>query len=244
MAIITFDGGQSSTATNSQSTTYLAQKVIQQLPAAPDTLVQSVLQDVLREFYSKSTAWRENVGPYYMVTGQDTIYLNPIDQYTELTNVLYAFIYPGVNGGNSPQRLNPAVRKIFGNDSNIPYSFFMEKPSKMILYPVPDKNYGQQGILLYVYGILRPVINTPQLPEIAITHHADALMWGTMARLMRMPKRPWFEKDLANMYQKMYVREIVRFRDEANRAYAGVDTPFKFPSFAGRYSQMAPRSVG
>lgn len=232
MAIITFDGGQSSTATNSQSTTYIAQKVLQMLgPAAPDTLVASVLQDVIREFYAKGT-WRKIVGPYLIVQGRDTIYLNPVDQYSQLQYVLQPYIYPGYDGGNTRQFLRPSPRKIVGSDTGPPSSFWMEHPDKMVLYPVPDRTYGR---LLMVDCFLVPIINTPQLPAISTTHHLDALEWGTLARMFSMPKRPWSDKTLAQDYRLQYRREIMRYRDECNRAYGPGDTPFSYPPFAGGF---------
>lgn len=244
MAIITFDGGQSSTATNSQSATYIQQKVIQQLgPAAPDTLVGSVLQDVIREFYARGT-WRKIVGPYLIVAGRDTIYLNPIDQYSQLQYVLQPYVYPGYDGGNTRQFLRPSPRKVVGSDTGAPSSFWMQAPDQMVLYPVPDKTYGR---LLYIDAFLVPVLNTAQLPTISTTHHLDALEWGTLARMYMMPKRPWSDKQLAQEYRRMYQREILRYRDEANRAYGPADTPFRFPPFAGGFqnggSQLGARNT-
>lgn len=234
MAVLVLDGGQSSTEINSQSTTYITQKIISQMPAMPDSLVQSVLQDVLQEFYTKSTGWRDVVGPYKVAVGRPELQLNPIDQYTKLKYVLQAWLFPGPGGGNTPQNLGISTRKIIGSDVNIPSTAWMRTPDRLVLYPVPDKDYGKT---LYVYAVLMPVINTPQLPDIAISDHLDALQWGTMARLYRMPSKPWTNFELSKEHRRDYHREMMRIRDTANRSYSGTDTPVRFPAFAGPGSQ-------
>lgn len=247
MAIVIQDGGQSSSATNAQSTTYITQKILQGMPGAPDTLVQSVLQDVIREWYTKTASYRDVIGPYAMpqgIGGQNYVVpLNPVDQYRQIQHVLQAWIYPSSpGGGNTRQFLRPSTRLIVGSDTAQPSTFFMQDPYTMILYPPPNQNYGR---VLYVYAILLPVVNTPQLPNLAITHHLDGLMWGTQARLYRMKGKPWADKTLAEEYQRMYRQEMLRIRDEANRAYAGVDTPIFFPPFAGSFysgSQLGVRN--
>jgi hypothetical protein len=247
MAIVTFDGGQSTSATNAQSTTYVAQLVAQQMPAAPDTLIASTLQLVLREFYTKTAAWRQVVGPYQIARGLSNIpylvNLNPVDQYRQLQHVLDVWVYPSPGGSTSARQfLRPSTRIIVGQDLGPPSTYFMQAPDLMQLYPAPDQVYGR---VLYIYGIMLPVINTPQLPNLAITHHLDALMWGTQARMFGMKGKPWADKEMAMEYRKMFQRESLRLRDEANRAYAGTDTPIQFPPFAGGHysgSQLGVRN--
>src|SRR5271168_4101398 len=115
--------GQSSAVINGQSLDYISQQVLQQCPGCPDPLAQSVLQNVIREFYYKSTSWRETIGPYNIslatVNNQpsSTIYLNPVDQYSQCHLVLGAFVYPDTSGGNTPRWLSPSGRPRFGNDT-------------------------------------------------------------------------------------------------------------------------------
>src|SRR5271167_4042403 len=90
--------GQSSAAINGQSLDYISQQVLQQCPGCPDTLAQSVLQNVIREFYYKSTGWREMIGPYTINQATPnnmqsaTIYLNPVDQYSQCHLVHDVFV--------------------------------------------------------------------------------------------------------------------------------------------------------
>lgn len=240
MAIVTLDGGQSSLAVAGQSTTYIVDKILTRSPAIPDSLVNSELQDVLRHFYTMSTAWRENLGPYMVAANVSQIQLNPVDSYKQVQFVLNAWIYPSTNGAQFPQplRLNP--RQIIGADVGPPTSIFMTKPDIAQLYPIPNKTYGA---VLYAYAVLIPLVSTTQLPNIAITQHLDALQWGTMARLYRMKGKPWTDMAAAADYHKMYRQEISLARAQANVAYSGAAGPAQFPPFAPSHWVGSPVAV-
>lgn len=234
MAFITPDIGQSESAVNAQSTTYFVQKAILECPGAPDTLVQSKLQDVVNSFYRDSLAWREVVGPYKIVANRNEITLNPVDQYTSVQYVLGAYLLPDSNGGNRPQYLKASPTLLVGTDVGPPAAFFMMKPDLMQLFPSPNATLGA---VLYVYAALRPEVNTPRLPDLATTHHFDALMAGLLARLYAMPRKPWTDKDLARDKTNEYKRYLLRFQDEARRGYSLAAAPFRFPRFANNGSQ-------
>ena len=241
MAQVTLDGGQSSVSLGGQTITYVAQYVAQQVSGAPDTLIESVLTRVLNDFYTRSTAWRANIGPYPIQLGIDTISLNPVDQNTRLQFVLGAYMFP-FNGANEPLPLYPTVRQFVGGTPAEPSRFWMRTPDEMVLYPTPDMSYGN---ILYIYAALVPTTLAAQLPDMSYTQHADALIWGCLARLYMMPKRPWSDKQLGMEFEKKYRREILIYRDIANRAYGPADTGFRFPPFAGRStSQVLPKAVG
>ncbi|MDP9112280.1 MAG: hypothetical protein M3O20_01205 [Acidobacteriota bacterium] len=241
MAVITLDGGASSAALGGQTITYVQQMVAQQIGGAPDTLIGSHLTRVLNDFYTRSTAFRENVGPYPVNQGQAEVGLNPVNQNLRLQFVLGAYMFP-FNGQQQPQPLVPATRMFLGGSPAPPNRFFMRQPDQMILNPVPDKTYGN---VLYAYASLVPTTLAAILPDISYTQHVDGLIWGTLARMYQIPKRPWSDKELAQEYQKLYRREIMLARDIANRGFGPADQSFRFPAFAGRSgSQVLPRASG
>lgn len=241
MAIVTLDGGQSSAALGGQTILYVSQFVAQQIPGAPDTLIQSMLTRILNDFYTRSTAWRANVGPYNVVGGIDRVDLNPVDQNTRLQFVLGAYLFP-FNGAQDPLTLFPSTRQFLGGTAAPPSRYYMQQPDQMILYPKPDQSYGN---ILFAYAALVPTSLAAILPDQSYTQHVDALIWGTMSRLYLMSKRPWSDKELGMMFEKKYRQEILLYRDLANRGYGPADTGFRFPSFAGRASaQIIPRAVG
>lgn len=244
MALVTLDVGQSSTAVAGQSTTYIVSKILTRMPAVPDALVNSELNDVLRHFYTQSTAWREVIGPLVIpagVAGVDTvIYLNPVDQYKQVQAVWRLWTFPGLNGAQFPGRIDLTAYKQIGTDVGPPRWAWPQKPDTLVLFPAPDKNYGA---ILFAFCSLLPVVNTTNLPSLSITHHLDALMWGTMARLYSMKGKPWADKTLAADYKRDYRQQIMQHRDEANRMYANINTPAGFPIFAPQRNAGMPWAV-
>lgn len=241
MAIATLDGGQSSNALGGQVIAYVIDIVLMQIPGAPDQLVRTHLAQVLREFYTKSTAWRDNVGPYTIKKLQDVVQLNPIDQNTRLQFVLNAWLFP-FQGSNTPYPLTVLTRRPFGGTPQPPSRYYMDRMDYLRLWPVPDQSYGK---ILYVYASLVPLSTAVTLPDISYTHHLDALQWGTLARLYAMPKKPWTDKAMAAEMSRKYRQEILIWRDVANRGNGPADTQVQFPRFAGRGgSQVLPRATG
>lgn len=238
-------GGQSSAAVNGQSIDYIAQQIIAQT-SAPDGVVRMALQNCIREFYQKSTGWREVIGPYTLRAGVNRIQLNPVDQYSQCHFVLDAFVFPNLNGGNSAQWLRPLLRKPPSNadtQTAQPYTYFMEGPDVMLLYPNADRAYGS---VLYVYMALMPVINVGRLPNFAITHHFDGLFYGTLERLCTMPNKPWTVKDtsLTMEWRRRFKQQVALARDITERGWGTADAPNWYPNFAGRYSQAPAAAAG
>jgi hypothetical protein len=242
MAQVTLDGGQSSVALGGQTITYVEQSVAQLVGGAPDTLIQTQLQRVLNDFYTRSTAFRAVLdNPLTIYQGVSEYPINPVSQNLRLQFVLGAFLFP-YQGSNEPLGLPPTTRKLFGITPGPPARYFMQTPDVLVLYTTPDQTYGP---ILNIYGSLVPTQLSAILPDQSYTQHADALIWGTLARLYAIPKRPWSDKELRDYYEKKYRREILIYRDIANRGYGPADTSTRFPPFAGRAeSQVMPKASG
>lgn len=241
MAIVTLDGGVSSQALGGQVIEYISNLVLMQCPGAPDQLVKTQLAQVLREFYTKSTAWREDVGPYVVRGGRNIVQLNPVNQDARLQFVLSAYLFPYLNS-DTTQPLYPLTRLPLGGSPEPPSRYYMQAMDQMLLYPTPDKDYGK---ILFVYASLVPLSTAVVLPDISYTHHLDALQWGVMSRMLAMPKKPWTDKAEAARLDRKYRQEILMWRDVANRGQGPGDTAVMFPRFAGRGgSQVLPRATG
>lgn len=252
MAIVTLDGGQSSAALAGQSTTFIQQKIQGEFPAAPDSVIASKLSDTIRDFYTSTAAWREVIGPYNISSNQLNIDINPVDQYSQFQYVFGAWLFAptGSVGANvlGACQAYPMValpRRAFGlqfqTPGPYPLWYWMETPTRMWLYQPPQAALGQ---VLWIYGALLPLVNTPVLPPIATTHHLDALMSGTIARLCRMPKKPWSDKDAVMEHERIYKRESRKARDLANRSYTNATAPWRFPSFAGTNNNQGTSQMG
>lgn len=242
MAIVTQANSQSSAAINGQSVDFIAQQVAMMTPGAPDSLIAAQLQNTIRDFYYRSAGWVEYIGPYYIAANQPVIDLNPVDQYAQCHFVLEAFLYPDTTGVYTPKWLRPTPRQRFSTDTGPPTFFSMDRVDRIRLFPTPDLNYGP---ILGFRMQLMPVLNAARLPSIAVTHHFDALLYGTMLRLARMPNKPWTVKDEGTLreWKMTYSRGIVLAKDNALRGNSPADWAGRFPNYAGSYSQ-SPNTAG
>lgn len=230
MPTVSVDQAQSSSAIAGQTIRYIGSIAAQQLPGCPDTLIYSQLSLVLRHFYTESTGWRAPVGPFSISQGKPNIYLNPIDQDTQLMYVLQAYLYPfPTAASNTKQYLPPSTTQILSNVTGPPGSHFMLESDLLQVQPTPDATYGA---VLYVIAALCPTLGAQNLPNIAYTHHLDGLLAGLYARLYSMPKKPWTDAKAAAEYKRTYLQEITKARDFAVRGQGSSDVPFVFPSFA------------
>jgi hypothetical protein len=242
MPIVTIDGGQSSSPVAGRTAQYIGALAAQQLPGCPDTLIQSQLSLVLRHFYTESTGWRAPVGPYSVTAGIQDIYLNPVDQDTQIQFVLQAYLYPFPSAAsNTKQYLPPSTQQVLTSIPGPPVSYFMFTGDQMQLQPVPDQTYGA---VLYVIAALCPTAGATNLPDITFTHHLDGILAGLFARLYRMPKKPWTDLKGASDYQRTYMQELLKARDFAIRGQGSADVPFVFPAFATSRMQSSQNRIG
>jgi hypothetical protein len=234
VASVTLDGGQSSSAIGGQTIDYIVTLILQEMNGVPDGLARSKLQLVMREFYTRSTGWRETVGPYVVAANIDEFDLNPVDQNSSVQFVHAAWLL-GITapGQRAPRQVSQRLSQ--DTQTGTPRVFFTMSPSKLQLAPIPDRTYGR---VFYAYCTLIPTAGATVLPDISFTHHLDALMSGTMARLYSMPKKPWSDKELASYHDRKYRQEITIWRDFALRAQGPGDMPFRFPSFANSPGQQ------
>jgi len=239
MAVVTQSTqSQSSAALAGQSTSYIKGLVLMQVAGAPDTLVDAVLQQVLREFYTMSNGWRVTIGPYNIGANVPQVQFNPVNQYGAVVNVFGVYLYPNATGGNTPQWLYVDSDQMRGTDTGPPVRIWMQTPDTGLLYPNPDKNYGS---ILYAVVSLKPVINTTQLPPISTEQHLDGLVSGVLSKLYSMPEKPFTNERAAKDHERIFKRQILMARDLANRQYATIDARRRFPEFAGRGSQRLNR---
>lgn len=242
MPVVSVDAAQSSSAVAGRTAQYIGAIAAQQLPAAPDSLIQSQLWLVLRHFYTESTGWRAPIGPYPIVAGIQNIYINPYSQDAQIQHVLQVYLYPFPSAAsNTRQWLPPATQQILTNVPGPPSSHFMIDGQTLQLQPTPDQNYGN---VLYIIGTLCPTSGNTNLPDITFTHHLDGILSGLFQRLYRMPNKPWTSMELSKEYGREYKRAILDARDFAIRGQGSADIQFVFPAFGNSRMQSRTTQFG
>jgi hypothetical protein len=196
------------------------------LGGATYALIKSELQCAVRDFYLRSLAWRATVGPYQLFVNKEYVFLNPVDAYANVQHVLDVYIQTEPEKRKNLGKLtSPPIVKNPGE----PTEFFCAEPTTLQLSPVPNTDLGRS---LYVRAALVPTPNTERLPDIAVSHHYEAILNLALARMYIMPHKPWTSLELAGAHERRGNRLVNVWKDEANRGNTHTDTAWRFPPFA------------
>jgi hypothetical protein len=197
------------------------------LPGVVQVVIESELHRAMKDFYMRSTAWREIVGPYNVLQSVAEISLNPVDSTTRVVHVFDAFLQLSADDRRPLEKLTrpPFPISVPGE----PRKVFLIEPYTVQLEPVPSTTLGN---VLYAYVALTPAEDAAVFPDIALTHHFEGILVGAYARLYAHPGKPYSSPELALYYQREFARRISSARDMANRAHSNADAPFRFPFFA------------
>lgn len=226
MATISCDGSPSLTAACGETLEAWIKPLQMRLAGATYGVIKCELQAAVRDFYLRSLAWRDTVGPYPVDASEPYIYLNPVDQYANVQHVIEVYLQ---YDEERKRALNFLTRPPVLRRSAEPDSVFCAEPATLQLSPVTNVSLGR---ILYVYAALVPPNGTERLPQIAVTHHFEAIMNGALSRLHGMRNKPWTDFGIAADARRQFSRAIAVARDAANRGNAVTDTPFRFPPFA------------
>ena len=225
MAQVYVDAIANSSPSNTSLEVWL-RPLLARLPGAVEAVVQSELRNAIEWFYRESRAWRvTELGPYAVAEGQDTVYLNPADQYSRVTYVLGAFL----NEGGAVTPLTAATEMPQERLVDKPRVYFMEAPDVLRLYPRPSSSLGA---VLYVSASLTPAADFVRVPDVAVTHHFDAILDAALARIYAMPNKPFTNYDLAAAFERRAKRSVTLFRGIADRAYSTGEKRWVFPPFS------------
>lgn len=196
------------------------------LPGASEATVRCELEAAVHDFYHRSTAWREVVGPLN-VSANQYVWLNPVDMYADVQHVFGAHTI--INSQRVELRRMTVREPGERPAAAAPDSYYCTEPYTLELYPTPAAALGR---VLYVTVALAPTAGTERLPDIAATHHFEGILALALHRLYSIPLKPWTNRQEARENEREASRRIRIARDEANRGHTMVDAPMRIPRWA------------
>lgn len=225
MAIIYCDTAGATTANCGLTLDLWKKPILARLAGVTESLVTCELNAAVREFYIRSQAWREQIGPFNVYQDTDLVWLNPVDPYSNVLQVRGAWLQID----NVTYPLEPNTTRVTTPQTGQPMKFSTPDPYVLRLWPTPDKSYLEQ---LWIDTSLVPLPDATRLPNIASSHHFEPILEGALSRLYAIPNKPWTDPALAMVYLQSFKRRCVQWRDHAGRGYGPADVPFRFPAFA------------
>lgn len=190
-------------------------------PGAVRSIVQRELLSAAREFYSKTFAWYTVLTGYDQTSGEGTYVFTPSDENTDVIRVLDVAV--------SGVPISRLASKPFAADqgSTQPSGFFSTDANKIVLRPTPTSTVTAA---LAFRVALCPKRSATRLPDIALAQHYDAILDGTLGRLLIHPSKPYTNAVAADYHLKRFRAAIGEFSAVAKTGGVNAQA-WRFPSF-------------
>ena len=225
MTTVYCDTAGTSTANCGLTVDLWMKPLLARLSGATESTVRCELGAAIREFYLQSRAWREQIGPYNVYANNDLVWLNPVDAYSYVVWVRGAWLQDGDRRDYLAASTFRDTRPTTGR----PTAFSTPDPYVLRLHPVPDT---AMGAVLWIDAALAPAVDASRFPNIAATHHFDAILEGALARLLVIPNKPWTDPVLGMRYSQTFRRRCMEWRSISEQGYSHADQGWRFPAFA------------
>lgn len=187
------------------------------VPGAAVDQLELELRATLREFFTKSGWWMEELSSINIKEGKDLYRLN----YPQATvmGVHYAWINgtPLSLGTQAPKTTNPS-----GSASVA----FMAESNLMQLFPMPSTDMDDA---LKIIVRLNPLTEMCKVPVETVTHFFDEIMDGVLGRLYGMPSKPYTNLLLSQYHLRRFRDGISTARDMGRRRFSTATRPWSFP---------------
>ena len=199
----------------------LVKEVLPYVPLCPDSLVEQNLRSATIEFCERSKAYILDMDPFNTISGVYE-YDFEIPSGTEVHQVLY-MTYDGRDMDPiSPRSLElnyPDWRDRTGN----PHVYLQKTPTTFWVVPVPS---GSDQIIASV--ALKPTRSSNNIDTTISNTYRDAIIYGALYRLLRMPHREWSDIGAAQEYSFQFSQEIQQAELRARGGDLGVKRTVKY----------------
>jgi|TARA_B100000035_G_scaffold58665_1_gene46961 hypothetical protein len=199
----------------------LIKEVLPYVPLCPDTLAEQAIRSATIEFCERSKAYILDMDPFNTISGVYE-YDFEIPTGTEVHQVLYMTYNGRDMDPISPRSLElnyPDWRDRTGN----PHVYLQKTPTTFWVVPVPS---GSDQIIASV--ALKPTRSSNNIDTTISNTYRDAIIYGALYRLLRMPHREWSDIGAAQEYSFQFSQEIQQAELRARGGDLGVKRTVKY----------------
>ena len=174
----------------------LVKEILPYVPGCPDSLVETNLRSATIELCEKSRAYTFDLDPISTVSGT---FEYDFDQPTGTD----------VHSGNDLDPISPRSLELnfpdWRNRSAIPRVYLQKTPDTFWLVPVPNSS-ATDAIQLSV--ALKPTRTASSISTDFSTDYRDAILYGALYRLLRIPSRDWTDAPAAADYLGLFTQQV------------------------------------
>ena len=199
----------------------LVKEVLPYVPLCPDSLVEQNLRSATIEFCERSKAYILDIDPFNTISGVYE-YDFDIPTGTEVHQVLLM-----THDGNDMDPISPRSLELnypdWRNRTGQPHVYLQKTPTTFWIVPVPS---GSKQVITSV--ALKPSRTSNNIDTNISNQYRDAIIYGTLYRLLRMPNREWTDIGAAQEYLYQFNLEIKQAELRARGGDLGVKRTVKY----------------
>tara|TARA_Y100000004_G_scaffold129550_1_gene146048 strand:+ start:4392 stop:5066 length:675 start_codon:yes stop_codon:yes gene_type:complete len=214
----------------------LVKEVLPYVPFCPDSLVEQNLRSATIEFCERSKAYILDMDAFNTISGVYE-YDFDIPTGTEVHQVLN-MTYDGRDMDPISPRSLEVNYPDWRDRTGRPHVYLQKTESTFWLVPVPS---GSFPVIASV--ALKPSRSSNNIDTRISNQYRDALIYGTLYRLLRMPSREWTDVNAAREYLAQFNLEITQAELRARGGDLGVKRTVKYKGIGkprrryGRYGK-------
>ena len=199
----------------------LVKEVLPFVPFCPDSLVEQQLRSATIEFCERSKAFVLDMDPFNTVAG---VYEYDFDvpTGTEVHQILY-MTYDGKDMDPISPRSLELNYPDWRDRTGTPHVYLQKNPTTFWVVPVPS---GTDQVIASV--ALKPTRTSNNIDTTISNQYRDAIIYGTLYRLLRMPNREWSDVGAAQEYLYQFNLEINQAELRARGGDLGVKRTVKY----------------
>ena len=198
----------------------LVKEVLPYVPFCPDSLVEQNLRSATIEFCERSKAYILDMDAFNTISGVYE-YDFDIPTGTEVHQVLN-MTYDGRDMDPISPRSLEVNYPDWRDRTGRPHVYLQKTESTFWLVPVPS---GSFPVIASV--ALKPSRSSNNIDTRISNQYRDALIYGTLYRLLRMPSREWTDVNAAREYLAQFNLEITQAELRARGGDLGVKRTVK-----------------
>ena len=199
----------------------LVKEVLPYVPMCPDTLVEQNIRAAAIEFCERSKAYILDMDPFTTISGVYE-YDFEIPSGTEVHQILYM-----TEDGNDMDPISPRSLELNYPDwrdrTGNPHVYLQKTPTTFWVVPVPS---GARQVIVSV--ALKPSRTSNNIDTTISNQYRDAIIYGALYRLLRMPSREWTDVNAAREYLAQFNMEITQAELRARGGDLGVKRTVKY----------------
>ncbi len=202
----------------------------------PDSLVESNLRSATIDLCERSKAYVHDMDPFNTVSGVYE-YDFDIPVGTEVHQVLLM-----TEDGNDLDPISPRSLELnypdWRNRTGSPHVYLQKSSSLFWLVPVPS---GSKEVIASL--ALKPTRTSNNIDTAFSNHYRDAIIYGTLYRLLRIPSKEWTDVGAAREYLAQFNLETQQAELRARGGDLGVKRTVKYKGIGrprrryGRYGR-------